>query len=308
MARQERPIRGRVIAITGAARGIGRATAERLAAEGGRVAIGDLADEAATVAATLDGEVIGLGLDVTDPASVAGFLDEVESRLGPLDVLVNNAGIMMVGPFADEDDAGTAREFAVNVLGVVYGMRHAIRRMSRNGGGHIVNVASLASWFTTPGEATYSATKHAVRGLTESVRFELRDQPIELTSVYPGVVDTELAAGTGSGKLLQPDQIADAIAGAVRRPRAEVFVPASTGPFARLNTALRPRTRQALGRLLKVDKVATHVQDGVRTAYETRATAGLAQPVAGDTGGVAAGLREGDRSMLSRGPATDVSQ
>lgn len=286
MDKPERPIRGRVIAITGAARGIGRATAERLAAEGGRVAIGDLdADEAATVAATLDGEAIGLGLDVTDPASVATFLDEVESRLGPLDVLVNNAGIMMVGPFADEDDAGTARELAVNVLGVVYGMRHGIRRMSRNGGGHIVNVASLASWFSTPGEATYSATKHAVRGLTESVRFELRHQPIALTSVYPGVVDTELAAGTGSGKLLQPNQIADAITDVIRRPRAEVFVPAATGPIARLNTALRPRARQALGRLLKVDKVATHAPAGARAAYETRATAGPAQPVEGARAG-----------------------
>ncbi len=291
MTKQERPVRGRVIAITGAARGIGRATAERLAAEGGRVAIGDLdAEEAATVAATLDGEAIGLHLDVTDPASVIGFLDEVEARLGPLDVLVNNAGIMVVGPFADEDDAATARELSVNVLGVVYGMRHALTRMVANGGGHIVNVASLASWFSTPGEATYSATKHAVRGLTEAVRFELRDQPIELTSVYPGVVDTELAAGTGTGRLLQPSQVADAIADAVRRPRAEVFVPAGTGPVARLNTALRPRARQALGRLLKVDQVATHVPASARAAYEHRATARPVRPAEageGGTGGAA---------------------
>lgn len=280
MAKQERPVRGRVIAITGAARGIGRATAERLASEGGRVAIGDLdAHEAATVAATLDGGAIGLRLDVTDPASVAGFLDEVEARLGPLDVLVNNAGIMVVGPFADEDDAATARELEVNVLGVVYGMRHAIKRMERHGGGHIVNVASLASWFSTPGEATYSATKHAVRGLTESVRFELRRQPIGLTSVYPGVVDTELAVGTGSGKALQPSQVADAIADALRRPRAEVFVPGAAGPLARLNTALRPRARQVLGRLLKVDQVATHVEANARAAYETRAVAATAHPV-----------------------------
>lgn len=291
MTKQERPVRGRVIAITGAARGIGRATAERLAAEGGRVAIGDLdAEEAATVAAALDGEAIGLHLDVTDPASVIGFLDEVEARLGPLDVLVNNAGIMVVGPFADEDDAATARELSVNVLGVVYGMRHALTRMVANGGGHIVNVASLASWFSTPGEATYSATKHAVRGLTEAVRFELRDQPIELTSVYPGVVDTELAAGTGTGRLLQPSQVADAIADAVRRPRAEVFVPSGTGPVARLNTALRPRARQALGRLLKVDQVATHVPASARAAYEHRATARPVRPAEageGGTGGAA---------------------
>jgi len=291
MAKIERPVRDRVIAITGAARGIGRSTAERLAAEGARVAVGDLdADLAGTTAATLGGTAVGLRLDVSDPASFGRFLDDVESSLGPLDVLVNNAGIMVVGPFVDEDDAATARELAVNVLGVVYGMRQAIPRMLRHGGGHIVNVASLASWFNTPGEATYTATKHAVRGLTESVRFELRYQPIELTSIYPGVVDTELAAGTGSGKLLQPGQIAEAIAGVVHRPRAEVFVPGPVGPLARLNTALRPRARLALGRLLKVDRVAGDVKPEARSAYEIRATAGPARPVeAGDggTGGAA---------------------
>ena len=118
--------------------------------------------------------------------------------------------------------------------------------------------------------------------MTESVRFELRGQPIELTSVYPGVVDTELAVGTGSGKPLQPSQVADAIADAVRRPRAEVFVPGAAGPLARLNTALRPRARQVLGRLLKVDQVATHVDAKSRAAYETRAV--VANPQAMEAG------------------------
>lgn len=269
------PLAGRVVAVTGAARGIGRATAEALAAEGARVAIGDIdAEVAVTVAAETAGEVIGLPLDVTDAASVVAFLDAVEERLGPLDVLINNAGIMVVGPFLDEDDGATARELAVNVLGVVHGMRHAIGRMVAHGGGHVVNVASLASWFTTPGEATYNATKHAVRGLTESVRLELGDQPVHLTSVYPGVVDTELAVGTGSGsgQLLRPEQVATAIVEVLRRPRPEVFVPSMTGPVARLNTALRPTARRTLAGLLKLDEVATHIDPTVRAAYEEKVT------------------------------------
>lgn len=267
------PLAGRVVAVTGAARGIGRATAEALAAEGARVAIGDIdAEVAVTVAAETAGEVIGLGLDVTDAASVVGFLDAVEEQLGPLQVLINNAGVMVVGPFLDEDDGATARELAVNVLGVVHGMRHAIGRMVAHGGGHVVNVASLASWFTTPGEATYNATKHAVRGLTESVRLELGDQPVHLTSVYPGVVDTELAVGTGSGSLLRPEQVAAAIVEVLHRPRPEVFVPSTTGPVARLNTALRPAARGTLARLLKLDEVATQVDPAIRAAYEEKVT------------------------------------
>ncbi len=278
--RSERPLPGRVVAITGAAKGIGKATAERLVAEGALVAIGDIDLEAAVrTAAGLGPGAIGLALDVTSAASMASFLDETEARIGPLDVLVNNAGIMVVGSFADEDDTAAAREVAVNVLGVVHGMRHAIKRMRLHGGGHIVNIASLASWFCTPGEATYTATKHAVRGLTESVRLELRNESILLTSIYPGVVDTELAAGTGDpAKLLQPSQVADAIADALRWPRDEVFLPKGAGPLARLSTALRPRARLLVGRLLRVDQVATHVPPGARTDYERRVNTSAGTP------------------------------
>ena len=283
------------MAVTGGARGIGRATAAALSRAGARVAIGDLdAGEAQAAAEALTGEAAGLALDVTDPDSFARFLDHAEQRLGPLDVLVNNAGIMVVGPFLEEDNAATEREFAVNVLGVVYGMRLAIPRMQRRGHGHVVNVASQASYWTPPGEATYAATKHALRGLSEAVAFELRAQPIDLTVVCPGIVETELAAGTNTarvGKLLAPDEVADGILDAIRRPRPEVFVPRATGPLARLQAALPPGGRQRLARLLGVDRVAAGADPALRAEYEKRVTGAASRPAdagGGGTGGAAA--------------------
>lgn len=143
------------MAITGAAKGVGKATAERLVAEGALVAIGDIDLEAAfRTAAGLGPGAIGLALDVTCAASMAGFLDETEARIGPLDVLVNNAGIMVVGSFADEDDTAAAREVAVNVLGVVHGMRHAIKRMRLHGGPHrqrrVARELVLHAWRSPP--------------------------------------------------------------------------------------------------------------------------------------------------------------
>ena len=296
---EPRPVRGRVVAITGAARGIGRATAEALARAGARVAIGDLdGRDADSAAGAIGGGAVGLPLDVSDPTSFARFLDAAEERLGAVEVLVNNAGIMVVGPFVDEDDAATQREFAVNVLGVVYGMRLAIPRMERRGGGQIVNVASLASYVAIPGEATYTATKHAVRGLSDALRSELRGKPIQITVVCPGLVDTELAAGTRPGrgaKLIAPDEVGQAIVEALRRPRPELLVPAGTGQIARLQSALPPLGRQLLGRLFGLDKVTATVDPRRRADYERRVTAAVARPAearGGGTGGAAAAVDE----------------
>src|SRR4051794_26046485 len=108
MNRHPRPLADRVVAITGAARGIGRATATALAVEGAKVAIGDLDQEAARAAARdIGGHTLSLGVDVTDPASFEAFLDRAENQLGPLEVLINNAGIMHLTRFIDEDDAWT---------------------------------------------------------------------------------------------------------------------------------------------------------------------------------------------------------
>ena len=119
-----RSLSNQVVAITGGARGIGHATAQALARRGARVAIGDLDGELADqVAAELGGGAFGVGVDVTDNAAFTAFLDGVEHRLGPLDVLVNNAGIMNAGPIDAEDEAMTARAIAINLQAAIHGAR-----------------------------------------------------------------------------------------------------------------------------------------------------------------------------------------
>src|ERR671918_3164736 len=162
MAKQPKSLNGRVVAITGGARGIGKATAKALVAEGAKVAIGDLDTELAEqTASELGGDSIGLELDVTKRESFADFLAQVEERLGPLDVLVNNAGIMPLGAFVEEDDATAHRLVDINLHGVIFGTKLAIPGMVRRGSGHIVNLASQAGKGGFPGGATYCATKHA---------------------------------------------------------------------------------------------------------------------------------------------------
>ena len=180
MAKAPRSLAGDVVAITGGARGIGRATAAALIAQGARVAIGDIdAALAERTAQELGSGTVGLPLDVTNRTSFATFLDEVENRLGPLDVLINNAGIMPIGPFVEETDATAIRMIDINLHGVIYGSKLALERFIPRNRGHIVQIASIAGKVGFPGGATYCATKHAVVGLSESIRAELRGTNIE---------------------------------------------------------------------------------------------------------------------------------
>src|SRR5690349_3132409 len=207
----------KVVAITGAARGIGLATAQALAARGYSVAIGDLdGGEAESAAAALPVAAAGFELDVTDEGSFAGFLDETAARLGALDVLVNNAGIMFVGPLDGSGYRGVSKVLDVNVKGVATGMHLAIPRLRQ--GGHIVNVVSSSAWVAPAALSVYSASKHAARGLTDAVRAELRPRGIRVTAVYPGVVQTDLAVGTSASRgarMIEPREVGEAIADAL---------------------------------------------------------------------------------------------
>jgi NAD(P)-dependent dehydrogenase (short-subunit alcohol dehydrogenase family) len=273
--RAPRPAAGRVVAITGAARGIGRATAAALAREGARVAIGDVDAEAAQRAADELG-CVAQELDVTDSASFERFLDWVEDELGPLDVLVNNAGILHLGPFLDEDAAATRRQVDVNLLGVVNGTRLGVRRLRAHGGGHLVNVASSAGKVSPPGIATYAATKHAVVGLTEAVRAEHRDSGIDFSIVMPGVVKTEMIAGYAHSRGVQeiePEDVAEAIVQTLRQPRVDVFVPRSLGAVARVMQLLPRAASEWVGRAMGLDRITWEADPAARRDYEARAAA-----------------------------------
>ncbi len=265
---------GRVVAITGAGRGIGLTTARLLLARGAKVALGDLdAGLAAAGADGHDGRAIGLPLDVTDRASFAAFLAETERALGPVDVLVNNAGIMPIGPFLDESDELTRRQVDVNVHGVITGMKLALPGMVARGRGHVVNLGSAASMVGLAGEAVYCGTKFAVLGLTEAVREELRGTGVEVSVVMPNLVATDLGSGMSAARgsrTLTPDAVAAAIVGAIERPRLEVPVPAALGPQLRLRRLLPVRARDAITRALKMDEIATKPDPAARAAYERR--------------------------------------
>jgi short-subunit dehydrogenase len=272
--RPKRQIAGRAIAITGGARGIGAAIARALAGRGARVAIGDLdGDRAQATAAALGADAIGVALDVTGTDSFAEFLERAEQAHGPLDVLVNNAGIMWVGPFAEEPEVTALAQFDVNLHGTLRGMKLAIAPMRARGHGQVVNVASAASKVGPAGEATYAATKHAVFGYSAAVRAELRGSGVEISVVMPGVVETELAAGTahGRGRRLVPDQVAEAVADVVERPRFEVYVPGSIGHLTRLMALLPSRAQDAVTRALVPDQLA-QTDRAARAAYERSAT------------------------------------
>jgi NAD(P)-dependent dehydrogenase (short-subunit alcohol dehydrogenase family) len=274
MPNPPRPISSQVIAVTGGARGIGRATAAALVREGGHVAIGDLDLEAAEATAAELGPLVSAHrVDVTDHASFAAFLDEVEQRFDALDVLVNNAGIMVIGPFVEEADEVARRQIDINLHGVIFGMKEAIPRMLPRGRGHVINIASAAGKVGYPGGATYCATKHAVVGLSEAVGAELKKTPLEVSAVCPAVVNTELASGlspTRGVKLSEPEDVAAAIVATIQRPRAEVFVPRSVGVIGRAIAVLPRPAREAVIRALRGDRVLADIDEAQRAAYRER--------------------------------------
>jgi NAD(P)-dependent dehydrogenase (short-subunit alcohol dehydrogenase family) len=277
MARQPRSLAGKVVVITGGGRGIGAATASALARLGARVAIGDLdLDVAKKTAENLDGAV-ALPLDVTDRAGFTAFLDEVEKQLGPIDVLINNAGIMPIGLIEEESDTATRHQLEINLHAVIHGTREAVRRMRPRRDGHIVNIASVAGKAGFPGIATYCATKHAVVGLSEAVRTELRGSGVELSVVIPSIVRTELTAGVEDARFVKsitPEDVAGAIVAALRRPRFEVFVPRSLGAINRFTRLLPRAAGEGIARLFKGDQVMVKAaHSAARKDYEARAAA-----------------------------------
>lgn len=217
------------VLVTGGAGGIGTAVVERLARLGARLAVGDLDGEAAAALAERVREryaclAVGARLDVADPGSWQDFL-KLADELGPVSVLVNNAGIMPLGPVLDEPVAVQRAVLDVNVHGVVNGTKAVAPGMVARGGGHIVNVASAVGRTAVAGGATYSASKFAVVGFSEATRRELAPLGIDVTVVLPTIVRTALAAGVPAARGVRPvtpDDVAAVVEKAVRDPRPEL--------------------------------------------------------------------------------------
>ncbi len=262
--------------VTGAAQGIGRATASAFLEHGARVVLTDRdRDRLEASAQALTGETHVRALDVTDAAAFGAVVDDVEANVGPIDVLVNNAGIMTIGAFLDQPPEHDAQQIAVNVHGVLNGMRAVLPRMRERGAGTVVNVASMAGKVPTPYAAVYSATKHAICGLTEAVRFELKDTGVHLAYVMPIPVRTQLIAGVPDldwPPPVEPEDVAAAIVDAVQHDRIEVFVPKSQRAVAALPALFPRRLVEAFAKRLGVDVLFEHADRGARAEYEARST------------------------------------
>jgi NADP-dependent 3-hydroxy acid dehydrogenase YdfG len=184
---------GRRIAITGASSGIGEATAEKLAAEGAQVSLGARRkDRIDAVAERIGDSAHALEVDVTDEDAAIGFIDAAAEAMGGLDGLINNAGVMLLGPVGGADTGEWRRMIEVNLLGLLYCTHAALPKMQENGGGHIVNVSSVAGRTANLGSAVYNMTKWGVTGFSEGLRQEALHSDIRVTCLEPGFVETEL--------------------------------------------------------------------------------------------------------------------
>jgi NADP-dependent 3-hydroxy acid dehydrogenase YdfG len=283
-------IRGKTVAITGAARGIGYATAKALLARGARVVIGDrdvARLESAVVSLSELGPASGHPLDVSDPESFATFLDKARADgAGHVDVLINNAGVMPIGAFLDQSDEAIRTSVEVNFCGVLTGCRLVLPEMVRRRTGHIVNVASMAGIVAVPGQVVYAGTKFAVVGLSTALADEFAPHGVEVTAVMPPFVKTELITGThgiGADNAVEPEDIAAAIVKVLDRPKTHVSVPGAVRFVMTLLSLLGPRGRRWVNRRSGTDRVFLDFDVAERQSYEQRAQHATGLAVEGNT-------------------------
>jgi NADP-dependent 3-hydroxy acid dehydrogenase YdfG len=242
---------GKAVAITGASSGIGEATALALARAGASVALGARRrDRIESLARRIEEETgstaVALEVDVTDEAQARAFVAQAAERLGRLDVLVNNAGVMLLGTVESGDTADWRQMVDVNLLGLLYCTHAALPIMRAQGGGDVVNLSSIAGRIARSGSAVYNLTKFGVNAFSEALRQEVAEGGIRIIVVEPGFVDTELqghnrddvrevleARREEIGDVLGPEDIADGILYAVSR-----------APHVSVNEVLIRPTRQ----------------------------------------------------------------
>ncbi|MGX1372806.1 NADP-dependent 3-hydroxy acid dehydrogenase YdfG [Streptomyces canus] len=221
----------KVVLVTGASSGIGRATALALSKAGATVAVGGRrTDRLEALAQEAPGEILVLDMDVSDPESVRKAVDRTVERFGTLDIVVNNAGIMLTGPVLGADPAEWTRMVETNLLGSMYTVHAALPHLLRSRGA-VVQISSTSGRISSAGAAVYSATKFGVNAFAEALRQEVTEQGVRVVVVEPGFVSTELAdhiadpahraavkAMAESMRTLQPEDITAAVVYAVTQP------------------------------------------------------------------------------------------
>jgi clavulanate-9-aldehyde reducatase len=228
------PLEGHVAAVTGASSGIGAATALALSREGAAVAVGARrVDRLTALAGRLEGRSLVHEVDVTDEQQARTFVRTAHDELGGLHILVNNAGVMLLGPVHGADTEEWRRMIDVNQLGLLYCTHAALPLIEESGGGDIVNISSVSGRRADAGAAVYNMTKFGVHAFSEALRQEALHADVRVTIVAPGFVDTELQAHTRNpvvrraterareeiGEVLTAEDIAGEILHAVTRPR-----------------------------------------------------------------------------------------
>ena len=227
------PLDGRVAVVTGASSGIGEATVRAFSEAGASVALGARrTDRLQALADTLEGRSLVREVDVSDEEQARGFVQAAHDELGGLHILVNNAGVMLLGPVADADTEEWRTMIGVNLLGLLYCTHAALPLLGANGGGDVVNISSVAGRRADAGAAVYNMTKFGVHAFSEALRQEALHAGIRVTTVAPGFVETELQGHNTNplvrkamersreqiGEVLRAEDIADAILHAVTRP------------------------------------------------------------------------------------------
>jgi short-subunit dehydrogenase len=223
---------GAVVVVTGASRGIGAEVARQAAAKGARIGLlARNAEELTALAAELPTQSLVVPVDVTKPADLTAALRRVRDGLGPIDVLVNNAGIGAYGPFAEGGAEQLAALWPVNVAAVANAMAEVLPAMQTRGSGVIVNMTSIAGRIGAPGEAAYCASKFAVVGLSETVRAEVAPYGVKICLVNPGPVATAFGEARGHPydrsfpKPVAAAHVATRTIRSIERGTPEIFIP-----------------------------------------------------------------------------------
>ena len=268
------PIQDRIFVVTGAARGIGLSTARALIQRGTKVVICDVD----TVQGQISADELGPSasfyqLDVSNRSMFKAVIDQIETDVGPVHGLINNAGILSVGSILEQSEAGERKMIDVNLFGTLNGIHAVLPKMQDRRSGTIVNVASLTSKIPAPFGAMYTATKFAISGLTEALRQELGESGIHLSIIYPALVNTELTSGikpTLFPPPLSSVDVAEAIVQAIQHRKNRAYVPKIGAALGLLPSLLPDKLIVRIADLTGLTNLFDEVDVSQRSAYRNR--------------------------------------